>query len=522
MSTTITEARKSGKRCGCGCSDCKGECCELDCLVQPRFFCGQLLTDQDLSALLEWTKGKTALTRYRSGWGAVCGLEVHCDSQRGEEAYVSVAPGYAIDCCGNDVIVCKKARLDLSSYCKSEEDPCGDWPPKPEVPDNRVINIGGWELPMSQVQAVDIYVRYSETVSDARTALAKGSCSPVETCEYTRTQEGYELYAKRADHCDHKAEQAVMDWLDGYRNGLKEVYGSLPRPDAVGQQAILEKLSYWIKHHTLNTFCFVREWVCDLVRKNQVPTPEVLSKIAFWIIQDWRNNYLRCNCYGCGPDTGVPLARVWLWRQEVEGGRKVCKVVYVNSYPPFRRPMHLECWPAPAGSVNLGRFIWQPLDDVFTELRNLGIDRLTPERFQFSSIENMMQQIGQEKLFVPRLENSEETPLVVYYYDDNCGQARVILFGVGSRPELSLPKDNVELTDDNPAFDMRRVRGIGSSIDAKLKQEGIRNLRQLSEASPEMVVKALSSIRVSPPDEARSRKFIDDARGLLNEMKKGK
>ena len=38
--------------CPCGCVECEDTCCSLDCLVQPRFFHGQLLTDRDLNALL--------------------------------------------------------------------------------------------------------------------------------------------------------------------------------------------------------------------------------------------------------------------------------------------------------------------------------------------------------------------------------------------------------------------------------------------------------------------------------------
>ena len=35
--------------CGCGDGDEPEEpiCCGVECLVQPRFFCGQLLTDED-------------------------------------------------------------------------------------------------------------------------------------------------------------------------------------------------------------------------------------------------------------------------------------------------------------------------------------------------------------------------------------------------------------------------------------------------------------------------------------------
>lgn len=41
----------------------------------------------------------------------------------------------------------------------------------------------------------------------------------------------------------------------------------------------------------------------------------------------------------------------------------VCKVVAIDTYPPYRRPLLLDELPAPPGEVNLARFLWQRLDD---------------------------------------------------------------------------------------------------------------------------------------------------------------
>src|SRR5687768_560450 len=87
---------------GCACYPPE-EPCTLDCLVHPAFFCGQLLADQDLTALVKWTQDKARLVRYRHGWGVVCGLDVRCRPKYHDQ--VVITPGYAVDCCGNDVIV---------------------------------------------------------------------------------------------------------------------------------------------------------------------------------------------------------------------------------------------------------------------------------------------------------------------------------------------------------------------------------------------------------------------------------
>src|SRR5215468_10182302 len=57
------------------CPDCGG----LECLCRPRFFAGQLLTEQDLNRLDQYIIAKNRLhNRYLVGHGVVCGLEVRC------------------------------------------------------------------------------------------------------------------------------------------------------------------------------------------------------------------------------------------------------------------------------------------------------------------------------------------------------------------------------------------------------------------------------------------------------------
>ena len=63
--------------------------------MRPRFFAGQLLTEDDLDLLGEYVVGKNRLhNRALWGPGVVCGLDVHCDPcGRGN---LIVSPGYAI------------------------------------------------------------------------------------------------------------------------------------------------------------------------------------------------------------------------------------------------------------------------------------------------------------------------------------------------------------------------------------------------------------------------------------------
>jgi hypothetical protein len=91
------------------CPDCGG----LECLCRPRFFAGQLLTEQDLNRLENYIVAKNRLhNRYLVGHGVVCGLEVTCSPCANT---VSVASGYAIDPCGADIIVCSPDTVDICS-----------------------------------------------------------------------------------------------------------------------------------------------------------------------------------------------------------------------------------------------------------------------------------------------------------------------------------------------------------------------------------------------------------------------
>src|SRR6266481_3782678 len=76
------------------CPDCGG----LECLCRPRFFAGQLLTEQDLNRLDQYIIAKNRLrNRYLVGHGVVCGLEVRCHPCGN---LLTVTPGYAISSCG--------------------------------------------------------------------------------------------------------------------------------------------------------------------------------------------------------------------------------------------------------------------------------------------------------------------------------------------------------------------------------------------------------------------------------------
>lgn len=91
----------------CCCPACLG----LQCLDRTRFFAGQLLSEADLNNEQSYWLAKQRLhNRYLMGWGVVCGMQVVCGECAG---WVTVNPGYAIDPCGNDVIVCQAQNFNV-------------------------------------------------------------------------------------------------------------------------------------------------------------------------------------------------------------------------------------------------------------------------------------------------------------------------------------------------------------------------------------------------------------------------
>src|SRR5262245_36258589 len=105
--------------CGCGGSGSGAATADLaaTAFVRPRFFAGQLLTEDDLGLLTTYTTAKNRLhNRYLFGAGVVCGLWVACDPCGG--GTVTVQPGYALDCCGNDLVLACPETLDINAMIR--------------------------------------------------------------------------------------------------------------------------------------------------------------------------------------------------------------------------------------------------------------------------------------------------------------------------------------------------------------------------------------------------------------------
>jgi hypothetical protein len=437
---TDTRTRTKNGSCHCGNSECHGECCILQCPTKPIFFCGQVLTDEDLKALVDWTSAKSALQRFREGWGVSCGLEVTCSHEPKEEPRVVVTSGYAIDCCGRDIVVCDPIYYDFecekpfdpfSLRRRSEPPQPGPLPGHPLAPMNVDLKLGC--IPRSELRAFDLYLRFEEKLTGGQRALTRGNCKPLDECQYSRVIATGRLEAKEVfDPCVRPENVTEKN----YRKDLESFLLQLRKNSAP------EALLKWVQERQeLHTFCFVEECLCGyLERQNEPPKPDpkeppkpkdadqvLMAELLFYIVQDWRNHYFKRLCASCEGDVcegdGVPLARVWLWNK-TEGDCKGCKVAQIDPYPPHRRPLVRDYSPY-AGCIDLSRYIWREIEVVKEELFKRGFTVADTPLFKPQDLWEFFRTEANDSICFPL-----ESRLIATTYPDICGRQRVVALGL--------------------------------------------------------------------------------------------
>lgn len=173
--------------CGCGCG---GAATRSPAFVRPRFFAGQLLTEDDLELLVRYVTGKSRLhNRSLSGPGVVCGLEVACDPCGG--GTVAVRPGHALDCAGNDIVLSCTERVDVRALVRELRigslgvdcgDPCDD----------------------DGARHYGLFVRYEELPVEPVAPYVTEEPCPSPGCVPSRIRETYRFLVKRDGFDDHR------------------------------------------------------------------------------------------------------------------------------------------------------------------------------------------------------------------------------------------------------------------------------------------------------------------------------
>lgn len=173
--------------CECGCG---GEAAVTSAFVRPRFFAGQLLTEDDLGLLVDYMTAKSRLhNRSLFGPGVVCGLGVTCAPCGG--GTVEVHPGHALDCAGNDIVVPCTERVDVRAMVQEQRisalgvdcgDPCED----------------------DGSRRYGLFVRYRELSVEPVAPYATEEPCPSPGCVPSRVQEGFRFLVKCGEFEDHR------------------------------------------------------------------------------------------------------------------------------------------------------------------------------------------------------------------------------------------------------------------------------------------------------------------------------
>jgi len=236
--------------------------CERTCLERPRYFCGQLLTEEDLNAEQRYQKEKNRLhNRFLHGWGVVCGLKVTCHPKCSSKGNVLVEKGYAIDCCGNDILVCRDEPFDLLKMIDKRR-------PKPDEDEC----VPGTSTPIGECEGLEkkycLILKYKEEEARPVTALKKDDqgCS-VKRCEPSRIREGYEFDVKECDDCEGSGKKSWTDIFKEKDNAfgkIEECLSILPdKPFGKG-----EKIDPGNHNQLLKIYCQAKDHILSKTKTN--------------------------------------------------------------------------------------------------------------------------------------------------------------------------------------------------------------------------------------------------------------
>lgn len=185
MSTTTNRGSAQTGQSPCGCPEVTPSqpcCCNLVCFERPNYFCGHLLTDADLTLQQKYVVEKNKLYhRTMDGYGVVCGLKLTCDCDC--KGNILIHDGFAIDDCGNDLVVCETARFDVIAALKQKGLLVYD-PPEDDCEPHRRRSRCDIK------QCFYITICYNETESDYETPFQSSCTSGPKECMPTRTHEG--------------------------------------------------------------------------------------------------------------------------------------------------------------------------------------------------------------------------------------------------------------------------------------------------------------------------------------------
>jgi len=155
--------------------ECKDEHCSYNDIKRTDYFHGMLMTERDFrEEQIYHIEKRKLLNRMLHGWGVVCGLKVRPTDPPSPN--IIVEGGMALDCFGNEILVCEEQTVDLTvKPCATTAayDPCAQYVLEP------------------QDQALYVVIKYDERGTKPEPVYAPGGSCEEKTCNFSRIQEGF-------------------------------------------------------------------------------------------------------------------------------------------------------------------------------------------------------------------------------------------------------------------------------------------------------------------------------------------
>src|SRR5690349_11302627 len=144
-------------------------------LTRTRFFDGMILTQADLENEQRYWRVKRRLTNRALGTGVVWGLRLRWDAKR---RIFLLGPGYALDCCGNDLVVECPVEVAESALLDAAD------PSIRDSADTRIVRKA-----QAPLQHACVVLQYVECPEDARPVHLDPCAPPSSRCEASRIRE---------------------------------------------------------------------------------------------------------------------------------------------------------------------------------------------------------------------------------------------------------------------------------------------------------------------------------------------
>lgn len=189
--------------------------------IRTRFFNGMFITREDMETEQRFFRMKNKLQNRAMGQGVVWGLNLQRHANN-----ICVEPGYAVDCCGNDLVVTEPYRvsieallrdpagfrflLDVAGLRRSAVDDC-DQP----VPPGIIVD------PAPQLcRRMHLLLEYVECPQDARPVHGDPCAPEVTSCEMSRIRETVRL--RLVPPRDYDPKGPIDKFLDELKDILDE------------------------------------------------------------------------------------------------------------------------------------------------------------------------------------------------------------------------------------------------------------------------------------------------------------